>query len=64
MAPKDEVVEFLKTKALITADAIAKPIDLTTLAESLQQNFGLSRYALEVRLAEIGVPLLNKKYGN
>lgn len=64
LAPKEELVESLVGYGLASDNSIIRPIDLAKHAEPLQQKFGLSRYALEIRLSEIGAQLINRKYGD
>lgn len=64
LAPKIEVVGFLKELGLVNNDTQVNPVDLQIHGEALNQRFGLSRQALEIRLSELGIEAQNFQYSH
>lgn len=61
LAPKQTVFDVLSSMSLVQS-GIVVPVDLALHAQAIQSALGLSRQALEIRLEELGVSSLNKKY--
>lgn len=61
LAPQQQIVEVLRSLGLIEFSSVL-PVDLTIHGQKLQERFGLSRQALEIRLEEMEISTLNKKY--
>ena len=62
LSPQQEIYDFLSTKGLLLGNGVIYPIDLLVHAVSFQERFGLSRQALEIRLRQLNLPVINKKY--
>lgn len=62
LAPKIELYKKLRELGLANYQEMIIPLDLNLHSKVLQESFGLSRYALELRLKELGITAINKKY--
>ncbi|MFZ2188350.1 MAG: ImmA/IrrE family metallo-endopeptidase [Candidatus Moraniibacteriota bacterium] len=62
LAPKYKIYEILTSLGLITGQHQLTPIDLTVNSQLLMEKFGLSRQALEIRLSDLKVDVIGKKY--
>jgi Zn-dependent peptidase ImmA (M78 family) len=62
LAPKIELENLLKQLGLVSDRALVKPVDLAVHGENFISRFGLSRQALEIRLSELSIPVINAKY--
>jgi Zn-dependent peptidase ImmA (M78 family) len=62
LAPKIELENMLKQLGLVEDRALKKPVDLALHADFFTGRFGLSRQALEIRFAELSIPVINAKY--
>jgi hypothetical protein len=56
------LVNTLKQLGLVENRALKKPVDLALHADFFTGRFGLSRQALEIRFAELSIPVINAKY--
>lgn len=62
LAPKHELLAFLQGQELAVGNAISKAIDMEQVLAPLQEQFGLSRQAMEIHFRRLGIPMANARY--
>lgn len=62
LSPKQKILDILGELSLCVNGSV-QVVDLNIHAKSIQDALGLSRQALEIRLSELGITSLNKRYG-
>lgn len=62
LAPTHKVFSVLAQMKIINDNQQTESLDLSNHAQFLMDKFGMSRQALEIRLSDLKVSVLNKKY--
>lgn len=62
LAPEFEIKKILNELGLIVNNDLKEAVDLAIHGSILDSKFQLSRQALEIRLAELQIPVINEKY--